>query len=86
MPVASADGSLGLSAHPADFFTLLERPMLILTRRVAESIKIGSDITVTILGFSGKQVRIGIDAPKKVAVHREEVAERIKLEKASDFP
>ena len=54
--------------------------MLILTRRITESLKIGSDITVTVLGVKGSQVRIGIAAPKDVAVHREEVAERIMRE------
>lgn len=44
--------------------------MLILTRRITESLKIGSDVTVTVLGVKGSQVRIGIDAPKDVAVHR----------------
>lgn len=52
--------------------------MLILTRRQGESVKIGDNITVTVLGVNGSQVRIGIAAPKDVAVHREEVAERIK--------
>jgi carbon storage regulator len=60
--------------------------MLILTRRVSESIKIGSNITVTILGVKGTQVRVGIDAPKDVAVHREEIAERIKQEHANEAP
>jgi carbon storage regulator len=52
--------------------------MLILTRRVGESVVIGEDVTVTVLGVKGNQVRIGINAPKHVAVHREEIAERIK--------
>ena len=60
--------------------------MLILTRRVGESIKVGQDITVTVLGVKGMQVRVGIDAPKSVAVHREEVAERIKHERANEVP
>ena len=54
--------------------------MLILTRRVGETIMIGEDIKVTVLGVKGNQVRVGIDAPKEVAVHREEIYERIKNE------
>jgi carbon storage regulator len=54
--------------------------MLILTRRVGETVVIGDDITVTVLGVKGNQVRLGIGAPKDVAVHREEVYERIKAE------
>jgi carbon storage regulator len=52
--------------------------MLILTRRVGESVVIGEDVTVTVLGVKGNQVRIGINAPKSVTVHREEIFERIK--------
>ena len=52
--------------------------MLILTRRVGESVVIGEDVIVTVLGVKGNQVRIGINAPKTVAVHREEIFERIK--------
>jgi len=55
--------------------------MLVLTRRIGEIIRIGPDIVVTILGVNGSQVRIGVDAPKNVTVHREEVFERIKHEK-----
>ena len=58
--------------------------MLIVTRRIGERIMIGSDVTVTVLGVKGNQVRIGIEAPKSVAVHREEIFERIKRERDSD--
>jgi carbon storage regulator len=58
--------------------------MLILTRRVGESVMIGNDVTVTILGVKGNQVRVGINAPKDVAVHREEIYERIKREQEGE--
>lgn len=51
--------------------------MLILTRRVGESLMVGDDITITVLGVKGNQVRIGVNAPKDVAVHREEIYNRI---------
>jgi carbon storage regulator len=54
--------------------------MLILTRRSGESLKIGSDVTVTVLGIKGCQVRLGINAPKNVPVHREEIYDRIQAE------
>ncbi len=54
--------------------------MLILTRRVGETIMVGDDVTVTVLGVKGNQVRWGISAPKRVAVHREEIYDRIKHE------
>jgi carbon storage regulator len=57
---------------------------LILTRRVGETILIGPDVTVTVLGVKGNQVRLGIEAPRDVAVHRQEVAERIRQEARSD--
>ena len=55
--------------------------MLILTRRAGETVMIGSDVTITVLGVKGNQVRIGINAPRDVAVHREEIYERIQNEK-----
>jgi carbon storage regulator len=54
--------------------------MLILTRRVSENLKIGDNVTVAVLGVKGNQVRVDIDAPKSVPVHREEIYERIKRE------
>lgn len=55
--------------------------MLILTRRITESIVIGDEVTVTVLGIKGNQVRIGVNAPKEISVHRNEVYEKIEQEK-----
>ena len=58
--------------------------MLILTRRVGETLVIGDDVNVTVLGVRGNQVRLGVNAPKEVAVHREEIYQRIQKEKTGD--
>ena len=58
--------------------------MLILTRRVGETVVIGDEVTVTVLGIKGNQVRIGVKAPKSVAVHREEIFDRIRVERGEE--
>ncbi len=55
--------------------------MLILTRRAGEAIMVGDEVTVTIIGIKANQVRIGVDAPRQIAVHREEIYHRIQAEK-----
>ena len=59
--------------------------MLILTRRIGESVNIGDEVTVTVLGVKGAQVRLGFSAPPDVAVHRQEVYERIQAEKSANI-
>ena len=58
--------------------------MLILTRRVGETLMVGDEVTVTVLGVKGNQVRIGVNAPKDVSVHREEIYQRIQREKEEE--
>ena len=58
--------------------------MLILTRRIGESLRIGDEVSVTVLGIKGSQVRIGVNAPKSVSVHREEVYDRINDESSKN--
>ena len=60
--------------------------MLILTRRVGESLMVGDEITITVLGVKGNQVRIGVSAPKDVAVHREEIYNRIHEDRGEEEP
>ena len=58
--------------------------MLILTRRISESVIVGDHVKITVLGVKGNQVRLGIDAPKDVSVHREEIYDRIQKEKHNE--
>ena len=58
--------------------------MLILTRRVGETLMIGDEVSVTVLGVKGNQVRLGVNAPRDISVHREEIYERIRAEQLTD--
>ena len=60
--------------------------MLILTRRVGESLMVGDEVTITVLGVKGNQVRVGVKAPKEVAVHREEILNRIEEGASEGLP
>jgi len=58
--------------------------MLILTRRIGETLMVGDDVAVTVLGIKGNQIRLGVDAPKDVSVHREEIYQRIQKERGEE--
>lgn len=58
--------------------------MLILTRRVGETLMVGDDVSITVLGIKGSQVRVGVNAPKTISVHREEIYQRIQQEKEAE--
>lgn len=58
--------------------------MLILTRRIGETLMVGDEVTITVLGVKGNQVRLGVNAPRDVAVHREEIYDKIQSEKSQD--
>src|SRR5580693_8066285 len=81
----SSDSHLPVSLRPAYGCGSWRMDMLILTRRVGETVMIGNEVTVTVLGVKGNQVRMGINAPRTVAVHREEIFERIKHEEQDEF-
>ena len=84
--VPVAKGRRDAVLHSARRYQLQDRPMLILTRRVGETVMIGDEITVTVLDVKGNQIRLGIAAPKEIPVHREEVYIRVNEEKARQRP
>jgi carbon storage regulator len=79
---------LTIPQDPGGFAGVSKRSdsMLILTRRVGETLMIGDEVTVTVLGVKGNQVRIGVNAPRDVSVHREEIYDRIKRENGEGEP
>jgi carbon storage regulator len=81
--IASAESYSDLKVSPTgkQFVRVYKSPMLILTRRAGESLRIGDDVEVTVMAVNGSQVRIGIKAPINVSVDREEVAERKRRER-----
>jgi carbon storage regulator len=82
--LANAESTMAAALEQGLARYIKETVMLILTRRVGETLMVGDEVTVTVLGVKGNQVRIGVNAPKEVAVHREEIYQRIQREKSGD--
>jgi carbon storage regulator len=80
---AITDSESALNFRTPEYQGPSGEPMLILTRRQRESLKIGDDVTITILAVNNNQVRVGIEAPRNIAVHREEISERIRAERSA---